>query len=154
MFTLEDYEKMKKESIKIAKEMGLINSGVGKILEELEISISTAPRPKNIWFGEVTYSPLDITIYKDNIPEKFPKPLAKLFAQVGTDHETIGHAGNFLMFRDSSEEAACVTEYKMARYRGKKEESLKARLAWTLISFLIPLYQRVHRGVKLRSYRD
>ncbi len=154
MITREEYERMKKESIETAKEMQLINDTIVEMLENVPIEISDEQRPKSIGFGQAFYLPLKIKIYRDNIPEKLPGKFAKIFTQVGMDHEIIGHLGNYLMLKDFSEVGACRTEYQMAKYRSKKKKGIEG-LAWKFASYISPIYQKfVRRKIKLKDYRS
>lgn len=148
---IENYEKMKRESIELAKEMEIIYPLLSCFLRGVPIELSDEELPKGVGFGHAYYSPLKIKIYKDNVIEKLPKKFKKIFSQVGMDHEVIGHLGNFLMARDYSEKGACKTEYQMARYRSEKGKGLES-LIWKVTSYVVPIYQSIHKKVKFKDY--
>ena len=169
-----EVERWKKNSINVAKEIGLLDNLILKKLENHpKIRINTHELPEGILFGISHYDLNLIEIYANNpstkgkeeghslleskgmpqaeikdimgIIKKMPEEeLYELFNQSGMDHELIGHFGNYFSSKKSDELAACTAQQIMAKYRGKND------FLWEITAIkLLPLFQKYHKGVDL-----
>ncbi len=148
MITKDEIEKWKKESLITAKEMKPFNAKILKKLEKIPIKISKKRMEPDIYYGifDVVKGKPMIFIWAKT-PLRF-LPFQEILLQSAMDHELLGHCGNWMAGKDSSEVGACVTQWEIARYRGKKS------IVWKFLAFMLPLIQRIHRGVRIEEYNS
>lgn len=70
-----------------------------------------------------------------------------IYNQSGMDHELLGHIGSKLNGLAGDERDACVIEYQVAGYRGKRDRR------WAIAAEVTPLFQEKHRKIPLNEYR-
>ena len=147
MITKRDVERWRTNSLRAAEEMNLFSRNILLKLKKVTIKLSSKRMESDIYYGifDVKKGKPIIYIWAKT-PLRF-LPFKEILLQNAMDHELLGHCGNWIAGKDSSEIGACVTQYKVARYRGKKS------LLWKLLASILPYIQRIHRDVPLKEYR-
>ncbi len=147
MITKKDVERWKDESLRVAMEMNIFNKNILLRLKKVPIILSKKRMESDIYYGIFDVKKGKPVIYIwVKTPLRF-LPFREILLQNAMDHELLGHCGNWMAERDSSEVGACVTQYKVAKYRGKKS------LIWRLLASILPYIQQIHRDVPLKEYR-
>jgi len=147
---------LKKNSLKEAKEADIFGEDILRKLKNVEIKVKSKNQlneiDQRILFGYVVFNEEnekhpEIVIQDRNLATSLPNPITKILNQSAMDHEIIGHIGHYFLENNGySEEAACNAQFRMARHRTSESK------IWYIIAVSIPLFQKFHRGVSLKSY--
>jgi len=148
-----DLEEYRKNSIEVAKRIGLLDDSILNELKNTELKVAKEERPRGIWYGFAIYEGDNwpntgsrVEVYEQNPASWMPKYLRDVFDQSGMDHELIGHIGHYHAGKPHGESRACIVQKVMA------EERAKNSWGWKLAAKAIPYVQNRHKKVSLNDY--